>query len=608
MKGLLQFSLTITAIIALVISCAKEEPTPELIKYFLTVSAGDGGNVSSTGGSYTAGSELTITATPNSEYVFSGWSNGSTDNPIKVTVNSNQTLTANFIKRKYALNITIEGEGTVIEEVISSGKDYDSGTVVRLTAVPSEGWEFDEWSGNLESNNPNEIIIEISLTEARIINIRFKKTPTYSVKFISVNNPPSSWNLVSHSFHYEHGDSEFLIAGGVNWNDPFHYRPPLIRLKREEDNWNVIDTFNEVEMSEIRNHEFLPNGQGFIIGETGPEWPNKEWPFSNIYIANFNGDNLNWVKVSEFPSFYHDISYGDINGDNISDVVGGHLGSRHENLDNPHLFLGNNDGEYNEQYNVLPTSPEGGCCGDVEIFDLNNNGINEIIRIGGYWENEILDCVEYNADSNSFEIVYSLNKSIPEFPVTDIYTNLKQSTYSSGFKGYMPKNKRFHDFNNDGNIDFINEKDGLTIWYGDGNMNFDPIRLNKQAVDETGLGIWESYYPMSGQSYFDIENDGDIDIVTRHFTLGNPNYNDGINLENMIYINDNGVFKRLNTSKYKIPNNELFNNYPGSMFIPFLRNGKLCFMGSTFHNLGSGPEKVILEIETDIPASYWYSE
>ena len=73
MKRLLQFSLTITAIIALVISCAKEEePTPEPTKYTLTVSARDGGNVSSTGGSYNAGSEVTITATPNSEYVFSG--------------------------------------------------------------------------------------------------------------------------------------------------------------------------------------------------------------------------------------------------------------------------------------------------------------------------------------------------------------------------------------------------------------------------------------------------------------------------------------------------------------------------------------------------------
>src|SRR6056300_1561570 len=151
-------------LVLVMFSCAKEEPTPDPVKYTLTVTAGEGGNVSSTGGSYTLGSEVTITATPNSEYVFSGWSNGSTDNPIKVTVNSNQTLTANFTKRKYALSITIEGEGTVTEEVISGGKDYDSGTVVRLTAVPSENWEFSGWTGAVAST---ELSIDLTISEAK---------------------------------------------------------------------------------------------------------------------------------------------------------------------------------------------------------------------------------------------------------------------------------------------------------------------------------------------------------------------------------------------------------------------------------------------------------
>jgi hypothetical protein len=50
-------------------------------------------------------------------------------------------LTANFEKRKYPLTINIEGEGTISEEIVNTGKttDYDSGTTVRLTANPSEG-------------------------------------------------------------------------------------------------------------------------------------------------------------------------------------------------------------------------------------------------------------------------------------------------------------------------------------------------------------------------------------------------------------------------------------------------------------------------------------
>lgn len=136
-------------------SCSKEEPKeqvqPQPTKYSLTITAGDGGSVSTTGGSYTAGTVVTVTATPSAEYLFTGWSNGSTDNPLSVTVNSNTTITANFAKVKYALNVTIEGEGTVIEEVVSTGKDYDSGTVVQYTAVPAEGWVFSNWSGAEDS-------------------------------------------------------------------------------------------------------------------------------------------------------------------------------------------------------------------------------------------------------------------------------------------------------------------------------------------------------------------------------------------------------------------------------------------------------------------------
>jgi len=101
-------------------SCGKESTVvaDPVISFTLTVTSGVGGGVSSPGGSYTQGKSVSITATPNSEYVFANWSNGSTDNPLSITVNSNQTVTANFEKRKYPLTITIQGEGTVTEEII----------------------------------------------------------------------------------------------------------------------------------------------------------------------------------------------------------------------------------------------------------------------------------------------------------------------------------------------------------------------------------------------------------------------------------------------------------------------------------------------------------
>ena len=164
-------------IVLLILSCDKESPSVSdpVISFTLTVTSGVGGSVSSPGGSYTQGKSVSITATPNSEYVFVDWSNGSTDNPISITVNSNQTVTANFEKRKYPLTVSITGSGTVSEEIISAGKsttEYNSGSVIRLTANPLDEWVFTGWSGSVSSTeNP----IELTVDESKTISVNFEK-------------------------------------------------------------------------------------------------------------------------------------------------------------------------------------------------------------------------------------------------------------------------------------------------------------------------------------------------------------------------------------------------------------------------------------------------
>ena len=152
--------------------------TPVVVEnYTLTVSAGDGGAVSSTGGTYASGESLSITATANAEYVFSGWSNGSTDNPLSITISSDQTITASFEKVTYTLSTSTEGEGTVTELLVSSGRttDYNSGSVVRLTAVPSDGWSFSGWTGDyIGAENP----IEVDVTQAKSYNAVFEALPS----------------------------------------------------------------------------------------------------------------------------------------------------------------------------------------------------------------------------------------------------------------------------------------------------------------------------------------------------------------------------------------------------------------------------------------------
>lgn len=113
------------------------------------------------------GTQVSFKATPNGDYVFTGWSGSlsGTENPKTVTVTSDMTVTANFVLREYPLSISVEGEGTVSEKVISTKTDYPSGTVVELTAKAADHWLFDHWGGDLSgSSNPAQITISSEKT------------------------------------------------------------------------------------------------------------------------------------------------------------------------------------------------------------------------------------------------------------------------------------------------------------------------------------------------------------------------------------------------------------------------------------------------------------
>jgi hypothetical protein len=72
------------------------------------------------------------------------------------------------------LNLQTEGKGDIIETVVNTGKrtDYDSGTVVRLEAVPSTGYYFSGWSLDVISEeNP----IEINIDRTKTVKATFKK-------------------------------------------------------------------------------------------------------------------------------------------------------------------------------------------------------------------------------------------------------------------------------------------------------------------------------------------------------------------------------------------------------------------------------------------------
>ena len=93
---------------------------------------------------------LTITATPDSGYHFTGWTgdvSGNT-NPLTISnVTSAKTVTANFSETIFTLTVNIDTPGVV--DITPPSGPYNPGTVVQLDAAPDGGCVFLGWSGDL---------------------------------------------------------------------------------------------------------------------------------------------------------------------------------------------------------------------------------------------------------------------------------------------------------------------------------------------------------------------------------------------------------------------------------------------------------------------------
>src|SRR5210317_650790 len=115
MKKLLYPIAFILTAFLILYSCSAEEedttpppqvqqptPEPEVSQYTLTVTAGEGGTVSTEGGTYDEGTEVTITATPAEGYQFVGWEGSdSTEASLTITLGANTTLNAIFLNLDY---------------------------------------------------------------------------------------------------------------------------------------------------------------------------------------------------------------------------------------------------------------------------------------------------------------------------------------------------------------------------------------------------------------------------------------------------------------------------------------------------------------------------
>ena len=113
------------------------------------------------GGLYEDGEIVRISATPKVGYLFARWSDGNTENPRKITVESELSLTAEFTA---VCRLSVLSNDATMGTVKGSG-EYAESTIVILSALPNEGFQFARWNdGSTENPRPMTVMEDTELT------------------------------------------------------------------------------------------------------------------------------------------------------------------------------------------------------------------------------------------------------------------------------------------------------------------------------------------------------------------------------------------------------------------------------------------------------------
>lgn len=293
-------------------------------------------------------------------------------------------------------------------------------------------------------------------------------------------------------------------------------------------------------------HDFLEvNGQtAFLFGGHGPEFSDgREWPFGDLFIGSFGGDEIHYKQISGATAFYHGISAGDINNDGFDDIAAVHMGATEvdgHNYPNFHYYLQDADGNFSRQLlNLELPATSGGSS--IFIGNLDDDPENEILiaSYGNGFSKWYLDEggeLEAVAQPYSFVIL----EYDPE------QNGLIEAAKHELDGSLLIENGRFGvidiaalDYDDDGDDDLLmllensDAEFALEIYQNEGNLEF----TNKTNE------VFSSAYTLADGAFFrniattDLQDDGFVDFVLSGRQKG---ITGDLDLGQFIFVNDRG--------------------------------------------------------------------
>ncbi|MGC8818636.1 MAG: S8 family serine peptidase [Athalassotoga sp.] len=253
---------------------------------------------------------------PNVEYLFSNWSDGSTQNPRIVDLNGNLYLTANM-NTYYAVKVSSNIGITIASSPYYVNGFYPAYSFVQLTAPSENGFVFDYWIINGQAITGNPL--------SQYVNLPIEATAVY-VQIV----PPS----VVSSIYPENGSTGLPISVNLRWsaydpnNFPLTYslyfgtspNPPLIASGLSTPTYTISDLNYSTTY-----YWYVITTNGYVSSK-GPLWsfttenePAPSAPSDLYYTAvTSNSISIGW-SPSPLASGYN--VYRSTNGINFSKIA-----------------------------------------------------------------------------------------------------------------------------------------------------------------------------------------------------------------------------------------------------------------------------------------------
>jgi len=213
-------------------------PTTSVTQYTLTVSAGDGGSVSTTGGTYNDGTSVSITATPSEGYGFIGWNGSdSTSSTISLTLTANTTIEALFGQLPQLTlpdtpsKMFTKGVGDTLSIGFSHAGGYKS------TSLSAEYGSVSVISEPNEGDTEGDIVIEYTVNTVENVD-RMTTIAGFDDIEISISGSDDLTNTSTYQIRSQPEPvfKDYLKPSHDLVNSRVAINPALIRFLNEKDN------------------------------------------------------------------------------------------------------------------------------------------------------------------------------------------------------------------------------------------------------------------------------------------------------------------------------------------------------------------------------------